>query len=211
MKFKKYILLLAFLICTFSAFAHPHMFLTSKEEFVFEGNKLAGCWIEWEFDSYFSADIIYSYDFDQDGIYNKEETDAVYNNAFINLKNYYFFTFIRQGKTRTNPEKVENFSVHQKDGLILYRFYIDLSEYEGNELYLAVYDYTFFCDIRYPENPVSFKYDPNLISVNYTIEKNENYPVYYDPLASSSNNTVYYEWEPGLQTYYPKEIHITYK
>ena len=136
---------------------------------------------------------------------------AIYNYAFINLKNYYYFTFIRQGKTRTNPEKVENFSAYQKDGLLVYKFYIDLSKYKGNELYLAVYDYTYFCDVRYPENPVSLKYDASKVSVNYAIEENKDFPVYYSPLAPASDTTVYYEWKPGLQTYYPKEVHLTYK
>lgn len=187
------------------------MFLTSTQEFVFEGNKLAGCWLEWTFDSYFSADIIYSFDFDHDGTLNKEETNSIYNSAFINLKNYYYFTFIRQGKTRTNPEKVENFSVYQKDGLVVYRFYIDLSQYKGNELYFAVYDYTFYCDISYPKNPVSFKYNPNVVTVDFSIEDNQDYPVYYNPFAPVDDYTLYNEWKPGLETYYPKEIHITYK
>ena len=59
---KKYILIIGFLACGFLVAAHPHMFFSSTEEFVFQDNKLAGCWLEWTFDSYFSADIIYTYD-----------------------------------------------------------------------------------------------------------------------------------------------------
>lgn len=210
MTLKKYIFIFIFLICGFFAFAHPHMFFTSTEEFVFEGDKLVGCWLEWTFDSFFSADIIYAHDYDANGKFDEEETADLYYYAFINLENYYYFTFIRQGTTRSNPEKVEHFSARQKDGLLVYKFYIDLSQYEGNEIFLAVYDYTFFCDVRYPENPVSFDYDPNAVTVNYSIEENKNYPVYYSPLAAANDNAVYYEWKPGLQTYYPKEIRVTY-
>lgn len=210
MNSKKYIFIFTFLICGFLCFSHPHMFFTSTEEFQFEGDKLVGCWLEWTFDSFFSADIIYTYDYDSNGKFNKEETNSLYNYAFINLENYYYFTFIRQGKTRTNPQKVENFSARQKDGLLVYKFYIDLSQYQGNEIFLAVYDYTFFCDVRYPENSVSFNYDPNLVTVKYSIEENKDYPVYYSPYADANDNSVYYEWKPGLQTYFPKEIHITY-
>ena len=67
LKSKKIVLVFAFLACGFLAVAHPHMFFSSTEEFVFEDDKLVGCWIEWTFDSYFSADIIYTYDFDLNG------------------------------------------------------------------------------------------------------------------------------------------------
>ena len=180
LKSKKFVLVFVFLACGFLAFAHPHMFFSSTEEFVFEDDKLMGCWLEWTFDSYFSADIIYTYDFDLNGKFDAEETDYIYNYAFINLKNYYYFTFIRQGKTRSNPEKVENFSAYQKDGLLVYRFYIDLSQYKDKEVYLAVYDYTYFCDVRYPENPVSVDFDPAKVNVSFTIEALPLHPPYLE-------------------------------
>jgi hypothetical protein len=40
--------------------------------------------------------------------------------------------------------------------------------------------------------------------------ENRNYPVYYDPLGSMNDTTIYYEWKKGLQIYYPREIRITY-
>ena len=90
--------------------AHPHMFLTSEEELVWDKATLTGCWIEWTFDQFFSADIIQAYDANHDGKFSAEETKKVYDGAFINLKNYYYFTFIRQGKTRTNPPSVTAFT-----------------------------------------------------------------------------------------------------
>ena len=65
--------------------------------------------------------------------------------------------------------------------------------------------------MRYPDNPVSLKYDASKVSVNYAIEENKDFPVYYSPLQAANDTTVYYEWKPGLQTYYPKEVHLTYK
>ena len=212
MKFnKKIFLVMVFFSITFFAFSHPHLFMSSKEKFVFNDNKLHGCWIEWTFDSYFSSDIIYSYDSDKNGIFDAAETKLVYNNAFINLRNYYYFIFIRQGNKRTNPKKVYNFSARQDNGYLVYKFYIDLSNYGGNDLYLAVYDYTFFCDIRYPEDSVKFSYDKSKLSVSYSIQENTDYPVYYDPYGAATDTSIYYKWRKGLEIYYPKEIHIKYK
>jgi ABC-type uncharacterized transport system substrate-binding protein len=191
--------------------AHPHMFLTSTEEFVWDKASLSGCWIEWSFDQFFSADIIRAYDTDGNGRFSDAETKQVYNGAFINLKNYYYFTFIRQGKKRTNPPSVSKFTAGIRDEKMWYRFFIDLSKAEPGEICLSVYDYTFFCDIRYPDtNPVKLTFDPTLVHPSYQIVENKDYPVYYNPLGAIDDNTIYYTWKKGLQTYYPREIRITY-
>lgn len=200
-------------LATFPALlsAHPHMFLTSTAEFVWENEKLSGCWIEWTFDQFFSADIIQAYDADGNGKFSAEESKQVYNGAFINLKNYYYFTFIRQGKNRTNPQAVAKFSAGIRNQKMWYRFFIDLSKTAPGEIALAVYDYTFFCDIRYPDAaPVKLSFDPAFVKPSYQIVENKEYPVYYNPLGAVDDNTVYYTWKKGLQTYYPREIRITY-
>lgn len=191
--------------------AHPHMFLTSTEEFVWENDRLSGCSIEWTFDQFFSADIIQAYDRDGNGKFDASETKEVYNGAFINLKNYYYFTFIRQGKNRMNPPSVSKFSAGIRGQKMWYRFFIDLSKTEFGEICLSVYDYTFFCDIRYPDaDPVKLTYDSELVKPSYQIVENKDYPVYYNPLGAVDDNTIYYTWKKGLQTYYPREIRITY-
>lgn len=190
--------------------AHPHMFFTNHAEFVWDGATLKGVYIEWVFDSFFSADLISGYDVNGDGAFSASETREIYNKAFINLKNYYYFTFIRQGSRRTNPPSVREFSAKQKGGVASYRFFIDLTAMAPGELFLAVYDYTFFCDIRPAEVPVTLTYNPDLVKPRFEIVENKNYPVYYNPLAPPDDTTIYYEYRKGLKTYYPKEIRITY-
>lgn len=191
--------------------AHPHMSLTSTEEFVWNKDKLTGCWIEWTFDQFFSADIIQANDEDGNGKFSAEETRKIYNGAFINLKNYYYFTFIRQDKNRSNPASVTNFTAGIRDQKMWYRFFIDLSKSAPGEICLSIYDYTFFCDIRYPEtHPVKLTYDSAYVQPAYQILENKDYPVYYNPLGAVDDSTIYYTWKKGLQTYYPREIKITY-
>lgn len=190
--------------------AHPHLFISAQTEFVSNEGKVQGAYETWTFDRFFSADIIQGYDLNRDGLFDKAETQDVYDNAFINTKNYAFFTFIRQGEKRSSPKSVSRFSVWQKEGIVSYRFYVDLSEYQGN-FYFAVYDYTFFCDFRYDEkSPVLFTGTRGTAVPSYTIIENKKYPVYYDPFDTADMTTVYNTWKQGLQTYYPKEIYITY-
>ena len=192
------------------AAAHPHLFISAQTEFVSNEGKVQGAYETWTFDRFFSADIIQGYDLNRDGLFDKAETQDVYDNAFINTKNYAFFTFIRQGEKRSSPKSVGRFSVWQKEGIVSYRFYVDLSGYQGN-FYFAVYDYTFFCDFRYDEkNPVLFTGASGKTVPSYSIAENKKYPVYYDPFDTADMTTMYDTWKPGLQTYYPKEIHVTY-
>jgi ABC-type uncharacterized transport system substrate-binding protein len=191
-------------------FAHPHMSLTASCEFVWKGETLSGVYIDWAFDPYFSADIIRGYDSNKDGAFDMKETKAVYDHAFQNLKNYYYFTFIRQGSIRTNPKTVSDFSVYQKSGVLHYRFFIDLSAY-GGELALAVYDYTYFCAIDYDmDKPVIFDCDEAKLHPRAEIVENKKYPVYYNPAGAIDDNTVYYTWKKGLLTIYPREILLSY-
>lgn len=193
-----------------AAWAHPHMYLTSKAEFVWDKASLSGCWLEWTFDRFFSADLM-AYDANRDGAFSKDETKKAYDGAFVNLRNYYYFTFIRQGKKRSNPKGVGDFSVSQRNGTVTYRFFVDLAECAPGEISLAVYDYTFFCDIRSPSaDPVTLTFDPAYVRPSYEIAENKDYPVYYNPLGSVDDTTVYYTWKKGLETYYPREIRITY-
>lgn len=211
---KKIISILILLSSIFlqNIFAHPHMSMWSQLEFVWEKSNLSGVYVEWTFDYFFSADIIAAWDENQDGVFNENETKNVYNNAFINLKKYYYFTFIRQGDVRTNPPEVEQFKVWQKNGQMFYRFFVDLSDYKPGEINIAIYDYTYFCDIAYlSECPVKLTYDANFIKPTYSIVENKKYPVYYNPLGAIDDTTIYYEYKKGLQTYYPKEIKITYE
>ena len=210
-KFLKSILVFLLLCLPATVFAHPHVFIKNRVEFVWQKDKLQGAWIVWDFDRYFSADIIKWLDTDKDGTFSEKESNQVYNNAFINLRHYYYYTFIRQGNTRTNPTEVSHFRATQNNGIMTYKFYIDLSKYAGNDLYLAVYDYTYYCDVEYAEpNPVTFNCDTSIVHPKYEIVENKKYPVYYDPCGPASDTSVHYKWKPGLNTYYPREIHLTW-
>jgi len=211
-KFLRSFLFVGFILASSFAWAHPHLFMTSATEFVWEKEKLTGFWLEWEFDLFFSADLIMNCDTDKNGSFSASEIKAVYNYGFINLKNYYYFTFIRQGQKRWSPPNVSNFTAGiRKENTVWYRFFIDLSTASKGDIAVAVYDYTFFCDIRPTEkSSVILNYDPAYINPTWKFVENKDFPVYYNPMGSVDDTTIYYEWKKGLETYYPKEIRISY-
>ncbi len=198
------------LFVTTTAYSHPHMAIYASCEFDFEENDPVGLWVNYSFDQYFSIGLISEFDVDGSGEFNAEETDKIYNNAFIYMKNYGFLISIRDKNGRTSPEVVSDFSVSAEDDIITYRFYINLKKREERELYISVYDRTFYCAIYYTEETPVKVHSEQQVKTQYVIEENTEYPVYYNPFALPTDNTTYDRWETGLQTYYPKEIHFVY-
>lgn len=210
---KKIIFCFVFIFSLNLLFSHPHMFFTSKVEFVFSGKILQGAYVTWTFDRFFSADVISGYDLNYDGKFSKTETFDVYDNFFTYTQNYYYFIFIREGNNRTSPKNVDRnkFSVWQKDGIVSYKFYIDLKSLKTKEFFFACYDYTFFCDITYPKKfPVVFNCDKSIVNPKFEIVENKNYPVYYNPFGAIDDTRIYTSWAPGLNTYYPREIRVRF-
>ncbi|MBN2041999.1 MAG: DUF1007 family protein [Spirochaetes bacterium] len=209
------VIVISIIFCLIStpqkAYSHPHVLLTTSLEFIFEGDTCNGFWLEWIFDDIFGTSVIQEFDEDHNGAFDKKELKKVYNEAFSNLKKYGYFIFIRKDKTRKHPEKVENFSAYQKLGRLVYRFYVPLKDKNlGSDFYIAIFDKTFYCDIKYSSRPAVIRQKNGRKPV-YKIVKNEDYPVYYNPLGGADDLRVYRKWKPGLETAYPKEIHIYFK
>lgn len=187
------------------------MMLLSRTNLSFNQGNLSEIELEWEFDEDFSRDIIESFDLDKDGIFNSEEVIEVYNHAFISLKNYNYFTYLRIGDERFSPDSIYDFNVKlDKNNNILYLFKIPINNIDRNDFYLSVYDFTYFCACFYQEeNPVFF-IGAEEINPRYEIVENKNEPIYFDPYAGPDQNTVYTEYKEGLTELYIKEIHIKY-
>lgn len=204
-------LLFFVLLCApLSVGAHPHMFLESKIEFEYDGNNCTGFWLEWTFDPYFSASIIQECDKDRNGSFSAAESEYVYTYGFINLRKYGYFTYIRTGDKRINPEGVERFAASIRKDRLVYRFFINLAgKGYGQDFSVAIFDTTYFCAIQYPESGAV------LISRNGggTLPKwersiNRQYPVYYDPLGAVNDTSIHPQWRPGLETAYPEEVRV---
>jgi len=203
------LLICAFCISPVKLSAHPHMSLEANCDFLFENSELKGFWAEFHFDRYFTSDMLNSFD-DGDELFNNIETEHVYSKAFINLENYGFFISIREGRNRRSPDSVSDFSVFMEDNLLVYRFFVDCTSPGDKEVFISVYDPSYFCAIKYiEENPVNFT-GAERVQPDYKIIENEDFPIYYDPVAPASDNTSYDKWRPGLQTFYPMEIHLVY-
>lgn len=206
------ILLLLLIAAVQGLAAHPHMMLSNRCVVHWEGEAVRGVTFEWVFDKFFSADIRFYYDIDKNGLYDETETQEVFHYAFSNLERYNYFVFFRRGSRRFTPERIENFTVRNLgEETLMYSFYVPLAEPAEGELNIAVYDYSFFCHVKYDEeSPLRLEFEEGAVQPAYELRENRDYPVYYDPFAPMSDLSLHEEWRPGLETFYPTEIQLVF-
>lgn len=139
---------------------HPHVFVDYRLDFVFNQDGLAGMRVEWVFDDMYSAVLLEDNDVDHNGIIDKSESEGMEQNAFSNLKNYNYFTYVTaQGKCHKVKE-VRDFSAAVKDGRVVYGFFMPFEVAAGStyqDVDVCMYDVTYYVDL-YPagESPVSY-------------------------------------------------------
>jgi len=208
------IAILTFVVPASAVWAHPHVFIDARLEFEIRGRSCEGVVVEWTFDPVFSADVIGQFDRNRDGAFDDAENAVVQAKAFSNLRKYGYFSFIRRGDTRINPEVVQDFKASQRDGRAVYRFRIPL-EGKGfsDGLSFAAFDSTFYCALRYLPDAATVTWlgEETGQSPHIEIAENKKYPVYYNPKGSPTDSKVYSKWEKGLQTAYPEEVRLFFE
>lgn len=199
-----------------AAFAHPHMSLETRIEFVYAGEECDSLQLEWKFDPFFSASIIQEMDADRNGRLDARESENTRNYAFVNLRKYGYFTYIRLGDKRVTPEKIENFVASVRGDRLVYTFSVPLAgKGYGQDFSVAVFDTTYFCAVLFPppeEAPeVTIRQtQPGAAIPRWERTINKQYPVYYNPQSPATDGTVYKAWKPGLETAYPEEVRVRF-
>lgn len=131
-------------------YSHPHTFIDSRIEFEFNSKGMQGIWVDWLFDEMFSATIKLDYDTDKNNQFSSSEIQDIRQNAFSNLKEYDYFTFIRLNKRPIDVTSVQSFSALIEGSRLRYRFFIPLKVTSGkseNNLALVQFDQSFYVNI----------------------------------------------------------------
>ncbi len=211
MKFSKKIILgfLLYIAAT-AAYSHPHTFIDTKVECEFDSYGLKGFWINWTFDPMFTSQLIMDYDLDRNGAFSKEEIMDLEENAFSNLINYYYFSYITENRKTHRTEVVSDFFSEIKGKDVLYRFFIPYTsklKEENSRVVLAVYDDTFFCDIAMLSGEIIKNSFSDQLDVKVFKRKNLDKTIKYD----NSNQTVTREGALYTGFVNPEEIVIDFR
>lgn len=140
--------------------AHPHVWVTTMVSFVFQDGKLVALRQAWAFDDFFSASLIADFDKNKDGAFDAAEQGEIAAKAFASLREYDYFTRVRQGFETLPIKNAENFSATLNKGLVFYGFTLPLGaplDPGQGPITAGIYDESFFVDVELDESdPVKF-------------------------------------------------------
>jgi ABC-type uncharacterized transport system substrate-binding protein len=129
------------------ASAHPHVWVTSKAEIVFDKGQIVAIQHHWTFDEFYTAMAIQGLDKNNDGIYSREELAELAKVNMDGLKEFDYFTLARLGdKTLPAGAPADPWLEH-KDGILTLHFKLPLKTPlagDASGFTLAVFDPSFF-------------------------------------------------------------------
>ncbi len=129
------------------AMAHPHVWVTSKAEVVYEKDQIAAIQHHWTFDEFYAAMAIQGLDTNNDGVYSREELAELSKVNMEGLKEFDFFTYAKlAGKAVGFAAPVDQWLEH-KDGILTLHFKLPLKqplEANAKGFQFAIYDPSFF-------------------------------------------------------------------
>ncbi len=169
-----FLLLAIALFCTLipiKAQAHPHVFVDCSLTFEFDEQGLKGVRQKWWFDEMFAAMILGDFDVNHDNVLTSDEAKALENGAFVNLKNFDYFTRIVVDGKQFKPVDAVEFKPAIEDSTLVYNFFVPLRIKDDNNKHIvmvAIFDESFYTSIQMdPQNkvlniPAGFKSTLNL-------------------------------------------------
>ncbi|MCF8051269.1 MAG: DUF1007 family protein [Desulfobacterales bacterium] len=187
-------MLAAALLLPRSASAHPHVFIYTAADIVFDEKGLAGFRIRWLFDEMFSSMIVLDFDENGNGRFEPAEVERLKKGAFANLREFGYFTHVKIDGKPFTVEFVTDFSARMHKNQMIYEFFVPCHVQAIDafkEAKLAIYDATFYTSVFLVERPVAYE-NADPFEVEHRIAKNKKEAYYFDQI-------------------YPEEITIRFK
>ncbi len=163
--------------------SHPHVFIVTRLEAVFDDKGLAGVRVRWGFDDMFSSMIAGDYDRNKNGQLEETEIALIKKEAFSYLANHDYFCFVKISDKPFKVKFVREFSAALNKGKLSYEFLIPCHVTAIDtfkEFRIAVYDPTYYSAVFFAEKrTVSIENGSSFETVTQIAEnKKESY--YYD-------------------------------
>jgi ABC-type uncharacterized transport system substrate-binding protein len=129
------------------ASAHPHVWVTSKTEVVYEQGRIAALQHHWTFDEFYTAMAIQGLDLNNDGVYSREELAELAKVNMDGLKEFEFFSFAKLADKKLDFAPPTDPWLEHKDGILTLHFRLPLKEPlapSADGFAFATYDPSFF-------------------------------------------------------------------
>ena len=164
-----------------TSWSHPHVFVYSAVDVVFDEKGLAGFRIRWLFDEMFSSMIILDFDKSGNNRFEQSEIEDVKKGAFSNLGEFDYFTHIKINGKLFKVKFVTDFSAEIIKGKLVYNFFVPchVQAIETfKDVKLSIYDHTFYSSVFLVKNPVTYE-NRKPYKIEHRIERNRNEAYYY--------------------------------
>ncbi len=177
------ILILILIIIVPFVCSHPHVFMETSAEFIFNENELEGFKLKWVFDEMFSAVIMEDCDKNKDKLIKEKEISIVEKDYFSSLKDHNYFCHIIYDGKKHEITKVEEFNAYiGEDKKMAYEFIVPMNiplEKQFKNIKLTVYDDTYYIAVGSAEK--------DAVQINGIEEDKFNYKC-----IQNSRNIIYY-------------------
>ncbi len=154
---RKWVIVLL-ILCSFNlkntTEAHPHLFIKPSISIVHLDNKRLGLKVLWEWDEWWSMDVINDCDRDHNGIFDHKEIKLVFNDYFKGAEEFDYFTVLKVNKKK-QPITVTDFTARiEPNNIVTYSFIIPLNfmfdhQNKSYHFSIAFNDETFY--IAFPD------------------------------------------------------------
>ena len=166
-----------------TAMSHPHVFVTQRVGVHFDDKGLAGFKIRWEFDEMFSSMIIDDYEKNQNRHLEAEEVTTIKNEAFSNLSNHNYFTFVRIDGDPFIVQFIKHFTAEIHQGKLVYRFLVPChvaARTTYRHIVVATYDPTYYTSVSFANDEPAMLSNVDAFDVKSTIKRDMSISIYYD-------------------------------
>jgi ABC-type uncharacterized transport system substrate-binding protein len=148
------------------AFAHPHVFVTSRSEIVYGSDgAVTGVRQAWTFDEMFSSFAVQGLDGNSDGALSREELQPLAQTNVESLGEYDYFTYAKLGGTKLLFKPPTDYWLEHKEKALTLHFFLplDAPQAQGQKpLAVEIYDPSYFVAFAMAEkNPVVLAGAPN--------------------------------------------------
>lgn len=140
--------------------AHPHIWIDTYVEIVFERDRITGLRVYWSFDPFFSSMALTDFDADGNGFLDDDEAAELASVSAETLKDSNYFSHIRLDGELLEIGAVEDFDAHLTENTLHYAFTIPMPQPidpAATSVEISLYDPTYYIEIMPdPVDPLRF-------------------------------------------------------
>lgn len=114
--------------------AHPHIWIDVDAVLVEDQEGPEGVRLEWRFDEFYSSGFLVDFDENRDRVFQQEEADAIYREAFLHLKDGGYFSYLQLDGEMLDFGQAYDFYVAFSSGQVVYQFTLPLNSEDAQRM-----------------------------------------------------------------------------